>query len=316
MISMVRRLQSGGTADYRDRLFLESDSDAAYAKVPRHLRLAHHTPKRARSPNDSSICCGNRAETEKVTLFAQSRSLLGELADTAGSLRFSSIDLAQAQAARVKLYTDSTPTAAGTTAERDGSSASIESPCSVSPRRLSPATPGYTTRREKRRSACSPRLPKWEGRQRCLLLRTRILLRDPYQRQGDNIITWCEPFYVSRNSGGVDLALSFQDNAGCLDTGIWRQITHVQSRASELLRQRNQSTAAEVASQYHAQLQEQDDALWNGEADLEAGFQNAPLPSLPHPPTLHNLEEIADTIAALHTARAAKRAPCDMDCPE
>ena len=37
-------------------------------------------------------------------MFAQSRSLLGELADTAGSLRFSSIDLAQAQAARVKLY--------------------------------------------------------------------------------------------------------------------------------------------------------------------------------------------------------------------
>ena len=136
-----------------------------------------------------------------------------------------------------------------------------------------------------------------EGEQAKVLLRTRILLRDPYQRQGDNIITWCEPFYVSRNSGGVDLALSFQDNSGCLD--IWRQITHVQSRASELLRQRNQSTAAEVASQYHAQLQEQDDSIWNGEADLEAGFQNAPMPSLPHPPTLQNLEEIADTIAAL-----------------
>ena len=28
-----------------------------------------------------------------------------------------------------------------------------------------------------------------------VLLRTRILLRDAYQRQGDNIITWCEPYY-------------------------------------------------------------------------------------------------------------------------
>ena len=28
----------------------------------------------------------------------------------------------------------------------------------------------------------------------------------------------------------VDLALSFQDNAGCLD--IWRQITHVQTLAA------------------------------------------------------------------------------------
>jgi hypothetical protein len=38
-----------------------------------------------------------------------------------------------------------------------------------------------------------------------------------YSRQGDNIITWCEP-----QRGGVDLALSFQDNAGCLD--VWGQI--------------------------------------------------------------------------------------------
>lgn len=28
-----------------------------------------------------------------------------------------------------------------------------------------------------------------------VLLRTRILLQDAYQRQGDNIITWCEPYF-------------------------------------------------------------------------------------------------------------------------
>jgi hypothetical protein len=68
---------------------------------------------------------------------------------------------------------------------------------------------------------------------RRILLRTRILLRDAYQRQGDNIITWCEPYLEEGNpTQGVDLALSFQDNAGCLD--IWRQITHVQQRANEM----------------------------------------------------------------------------------
>lgn len=28
-----------------------------------------------------------------------------------------------------------------------------------------------------------------------ILLRSKVLLREPYQRQGDNIITWCEPYY-------------------------------------------------------------------------------------------------------------------------
>jgi len=68
-----------------------------------------------------------------------------------------------------------------------------------------------------------------------ILLRTRILLRDAYQRQGDNIITWCEPYLEEGNPAqGVDLALSFQDNSGCID--IWRQITDVQSKASERFR--------------------------------------------------------------------------------
>ena len=68
-----------------------------------------------------------------------------------------------------------------------------------------------------------------------ILLRTRILLRDAYQRQGDNIITWCEPYLEEGNPAqGVDLALSFQDNAGCLD--IWRQITDVQAKAADYFR--------------------------------------------------------------------------------
>lgn len=86
-----------------------------------------------------------------------------------------------------------------------------------------------------------------------VLLQTRILLQDSYQRQGDNIITWCEPLGSSSSSGPVendgddgscfqpkilpespgggrvDLALSFQDNAGCLD--IWNQISSVQQQA-------------------------------------------------------------------------------------
>eukprot|EP00970_Alexandrium_tamarense_P002838 scaffold398_cov198-Alexandrium_tamarense.AAC.2 len=91
-----------------------------------------------------------------------------------------------------------------------------------------------------------------------VLLRTRVLLHDAYQCQGGNIITWCEPFNVGqqqqqqqkeKESGGaqhnnsrasvsppllmgVDLALSFQDNAGCKD--IWQHILDVQVRAKKL----------------------------------------------------------------------------------
>ena len=55
-------------------------------RVPQHLRLAH---AKARSITERFLGL-LRAEVEKVTLFAQSR--LGELADTAGSLRFPSAD--------------------------------------------------------------------------------------------------------------------------------------------------------------------------------------------------------------------------------
>lgn len=55
-------------------------------KVPRHLRIAH---SKARAITERFLGL-LRAETEKVLLFAQSR--LGELADTAGSLRFPSFD--------------------------------------------------------------------------------------------------------------------------------------------------------------------------------------------------------------------------------
>jgi hypothetical protein len=98
-----------------------------------------------------------------------------------------------------------------------------------------------------------------------VLLRTRVLLRESYQRQGDNIITWCEPFFLPApgegpNQGendpssslqssqqgangddddiscGVDLALSFQDNAGCRE--IWNKISKIQHKAYELFEAR------------------------------------------------------------------------------
>ena len=200
-----------------------------------------------------------------------------------------------------------------------------------------------------------------------VLLRTRILLREAYQRQGDNIITWCEPYFTSplkgkgkttpsgssnnnnnsnRNAGGVDLALSFQDNEGCLD--VWSHITRVQSRAAELLQSKSvQDMAAQVAAQHHADLcqqQERDLFLWNqnthtnnrddnnnnnnnnssnntgsfstahdthDDADIDSHTYNhsaysllssevsGHLPPLPQPPTLQNLEDVADIIAAL-----------------
>ncbi len=60
------------------------------------------------------------------------------------------------------------------------------------------------------------------------LLQCTVVDDDVYQRQGDNIITWCEP--AVPGSGGVDLALSFQENQGCSE--IWGQICKVQGRYS------------------------------------------------------------------------------------
>ena len=220
-----------------------------------------------------------------------------------------------------------------------------------------------------------------------ILLRTRILLRDAYQRQGDNIITWCEPYLEEGNPAqGVDLALSFQDNAGCLD--IWRQITQVQSRAADIYRRNggaggggervgssagnvgnksittskgvtdggtqngediasngtsNSSSVTDVAhavaAAHHADLQrQQQQEMWvnvasqaaqhhldqqnavaerhNQDHHFEdavggmvaayheantapASTPNTVSPQLPNPPSLANLEEIADMIAAV-----------------
>jgi len=99
-----------------------------------------------------------------------------------------------------------------------------------------------------------------------ILLRTRILLRDAYQRQGDNIITWCEPYLEEGNSSqGVDLALSFQDNAGCID--IWRQITQVQSKANEKFRLRQQ--------QQHQQQQQNNNTNSNTSGNTNDGTKTA-----------------------------------------
>ncbi|CAM9426576.1 unnamed protein product [Pylaiella littoralis] len=68
-------------------------------------------------------------------------------------------------------------------------------------------------------------------------MQSKVVDEDVYQRQGDNIITWCEapPLIGAANGGGaangatgVDLALSFQENMGCLE--IWDQISEAQGR--------------------------------------------------------------------------------------
>ena len=62
------------------------------------------------------------------------------------------------------------------------------------------------------------------------LLQSRIIVedREAYSLQGDNIITWEERRPPPEQS--VDLALSFQENDGCLE--IWNQIQEVQGNYS------------------------------------------------------------------------------------
>jgi hypothetical protein len=146
------------------------------------------------------------------------------------------------------------------------------------------------------------------------------------------------------------LALSFQDNAGCLD--IWRQITRVQSRAAEWYSSKEQHNSSvtdmahAVAAAHHASLQrQQQHTMWehvaseaaqvhynnnsnnnnnteeysesaeavavNMAAAAAAAYGNhhsslsesSSTCSLPNPPTLQNLEEIADIIAAAQVRR-------------
>ena len=126
------------------------------------------------------------------------------------------------------------------------------------------------------------------------------------------------------------MALSFQDNAGCLD--IWRQITQVQSRATDCVHAKSTSVAEmahAVAAAHHASLQrQQQHTMWvnvatearlledDGDDDDDmfrdqdaeavavsmaaaaaAAYQQTQYQELPRPPTLHNLEEVANLIA-------------------
>ncbi|KAL3919463.1 MAG: hypothetical protein SGILL_003739 [Bacillariaceae sp.] len=130
-----------------------------------------------------------------------------------------------------------------------------------------------------------------------ILLRTRILLRETYQRQGGNIITWCEPYLEEGTPHGVDLALSFQDNAGCMD--IWKQIRNVQSRGNDLIQRKRGASGGDrsnsiqgggggdggtgsvadvahaVAAAQHAELHQQDQReIWANVASEAAAKQN------------------------------------------
>ena len=128
-----------------------------------------------------------------------------------------------------------------------------------------------------------------------VLLRTRVLLRESYQRQGDNIITWCEPFFlpaqnregqaqsseqqVQSGNGddvacGVDLALSFQDNSGCRD--IWNKISKIQHKAYELFEARGGLSidGGEMELQDLAQHQSNDNRTSSGNGDKDTIAHN------------------------------------------
>ena len=125
-----------------------------------------------------------------------------------------------------------------------------------------------------------------------ILLRTRILLRDAYQRQGDNIITWCEPYLEEGNPAqGVDLALSFQDNAGCID--IWRQITQVQSKANEKFRLRQQQ-------QNNSNSNSNNNANENSSGDNETKTSRGVLENNQN--HSRSLADLAHNVAAAHHA--------------
>jgi protein phosphatase-4 regulatory subunit 3 len=86
------------------------------------------------------------------------------------------------------------------------------------------------------------------------LLSAVIVEEDIYQRQGDNIITWTEPSEEPGTS--VDLALSFQDNAGCI--AIWQQICKVQGRFSDF---QSDQDAGPSQAQGHSAYAEDEVAL-------------------------------------------------------
>ncbi|KAL3943121.1 MAG: hypothetical protein SGBAC_002812, partial [Bacillariaceae sp.] len=128
-----------------------------------------------------------------------------------------------------------------------------------------------------------------------ILLRTRILLRDAYQRQGENIITWCEPYLEDGNaSQGVDLALSFQDNSGCLD--IWRQITQVQSKAAEIFRRAGVGISV---------MNVDADSSDPGEATVTVNTTSAPVGAIthsvavPHPTSLQQQEAWVNVVSKM-----------------
>jgi Component of IIS longevity pathway SMK-1 len=150
-----------------------------------------------------------------------------------------------------------------------------------------------------------------------VLLRTRILVADAYQRQGDNIITWCEPAPGGGGSGGnssnsnnddhdsndsaaanggdhqqeqqqqqqdgsnngVDLALSFQDNEGCLC--IWKQLTATASH--------------NMLSNHHHGTMNNNNLTVEDLANAQA--TDMLLQRLPRPVTLDNLQGTADKIS-------------------
>ncbi len=127
------------------------------------------------------------------------------------------------------------------------------------------------------------------------MLQCMVVDDDVYQRQGDNIITWCEP--AVPGSGGVDLALSFQDNEGCSE--IWGQICEVQGRYCSTIFRGNQDAGSSGSG---------DESGGLGVSDSTHGMSSR-LPV----PTMENLEAIRDQLstATLLTRDSLAASVCD-----
>ena len=103
-----------------------------------------------------------------------------------------------------------------------------------------------------------------------LLLETKIVKDDGYQKQQDTLIVWTEP-------SGTDMALSFQEAEGC--AVIWEFVNHAQQQLLSLA----------------------DDALSEDALDISTSFVLVP-------PELGNLDEIEQNIRAASSTQPGREA--------
>jgi hypothetical protein len=124
-----------------------------------------------------------------------------------------------------------------------------------------------------------------------VLLQSRIPNEDIYERQNENIILWREPDAESY----IDLALSFQDTAGC--QAIWKSIQEVQSHYSQ------------PSFQYMHMMRTGSESSAEDAADivLSRGRQTLPYP------TRANLADVRDRLQSAHYGQKETFALTIMD---